>query len=125
MNNVVNKNIETLGSDNFQHWAFGMEKWLDAIGVWELTFDRPRPLHPGDLPELLVFERNEAIGQDDDENEAIAEGNRREQHRVNQENDTMMQQYHSRVDTWHEWRMADKKALNVIALHVDRDNAAL
>jgi hypothetical protein len=75
MNNVINKNIETLGSDNFQHWAFGMEKWLDAIGVWELTFDRPRPPHPGDLPELLVFERNEAIGQDDDENEAIAANN--------------------------------------------------
>jgi hypothetical protein len=36
-----------------------------------------------------------------------------------------MRQYHSRVDAWHEWRMADKKALNVIALHVDRDNAAL
>jgi hypothetical protein len=88
MNNVMNRNLEVLGSDNYQHWAFMMEQWLDVNGVWESTVIQPRPPAPGEAP------------------------------------DPVTDAYKNRVDAENAWKINDRKFFRIVALHIDRDNAA-
>jgi transposase InsO family protein len=102
----MDKKVECLGDDNYQHWKFSMQMLLEVKDLWSAVEDEA-PQHPGESP----IQRN--AGEDEDA-AAIAL-----QHQV------AMEAFTERKRIADDWKKMDRKAFNNIALNVDQANAAL
>lgn len=100
--------LEKLKENNYQFWSFQMKMFLQSRDLWEVVVGE-KPQEAGEEP----IEPMEAGGEEADE------AARRAAH------EEALRAHRERARVFNEWRRKDGKAMNFIALGIDRSNANL
>lgn len=96
---------EKLKDDNYQFWSFQTKMFLQSKDLWEGVIDgTPAPAQPGQPPILVIGENEDAAAFE-----------------VRRSNE--VERYQRTVEDFLAWHRKDRKAMNFIALSVDRANA--
>lgn len=94
--------IEKLKDENYQFWSFQVKMFLQSKDLWDAVEEEEPPL-PGDAPVQPQGADEEVLAR----------------------HETNVRAYEQAVAVHNEWNRKDKKAMNFIALSVDRSNANL
>jgi gag-polypeptide of LTR copia-type len=98
--------VEKLKDDNYQYWSFQTKMFLQSKDLWFNVMDGDVPVQPR-RPPISARRANESEAAHE---QRLAED---------------LKQYEATVETFNEWQKKDRKAMNYIALSVDRANANL